>query len=143
MKEEIHSKLKDLKKYAKLLESYQKYGKKELKKDLTLRGAVERYLQTALECILDIGQMIIAIKGFRKPEKYKEVILILGEEGILPKDFAKKFAPAAGFRNVLVHKYAEVDLDKLYKHLQEDLEDFDFFAKCIAEFAKKLDNPHL
>ncbi|HPQ05458.1 MAG TPA: DUF86 domain-containing protein [Methanothermobacter sp.] len=32
-----------------------------------------------------------------------EVIEILGEIGILPRDFADKFAPAAGFRNILVH----------------------------------------
>lgn len=137
MKREIHSKLKDLEKFTNILKDYQKCSKKELEKDLTLKGAVERYLQVALECVLDIGQMIIAIKRFRKPEKYREVIEILGEEGILSKKFAKKFAPAAGFRNILVHKYAEVDLDKLYEHLQS-IEDFDTFAKHIAKFIKKI-----
>ena len=93
-------------------------------------------MQVALECVIEISEMIIAERGFRKPERYRDAILILGENGILPKSFAKKFAPAAGLRNVLVHHYAEVDLDKFYNHLQKDLKDFDTFARHIASFLK-------
>jgi len=136
VREEIYSKLEDLKKYVQFLRSYQSHRKEELRENYTLRGAVERYLQLALECTLDIGEMIISIKGFTKPERYREVIEILGEEGILPKEFAERFAPSMGFRNILVHKYAEVDLDELYRHLQDDLEDFNTFAKCVAKYVE-------
>ena len=136
MREEIYSKLEDLKKYVQFLRSYQSHRKEELRENYTLRGAVERYLQLALECTLDIGEMIISNEGFRKPERYREVIEILGEEGILPKEFAERFAPSMGFRNILVHRYAEVDLAELYRHLQDDLEDFNTFAKCAANYVK-------
>jgi len=136
VREEIYSKLEDLKKYVQFLRSYQSHRKEELRENYTLRGAVERYLQLALECTLDIGEMIISKEGFRKPETYREVIEILGEEGILPREFAKRFAPSMGFRNILVHRYAEVDLDELYQHLQDDLEDFNTFAKCVAKYVK-------
>ena len=106
---------------------------------MKLRGAIERYFQIALECVIEISEMIIAEKGFRKPEKYREAIFILGDNGILPKNFSKRFAPAAGFRNVLVHRYAEVNLNKLYRHLQEDLKDFDAFARHIVRYLKKSD----
>ncbi|KPV62649.1 MAG: hypothetical protein AOA65_1698 [Candidatus Bathyarchaeota archaeon BA1] len=141
-KERILLKLRNMKKYVDFLKSQRKVNEEKLKKDYLLKSAIERNFHIALESVFDIGEMIISIKEFRKPEDYKEVIEILGEEGILPKEFAERFAPAAGFRNILVHRYAEVKLSQLYRHLQEDLEDFDFFAKCIAEFAKKLDNPY-
>jgi len=91
MKDEIVSRLDKLKEYTDLLKGYQKYSLEQLKKDFTLRGAVERYLELALECVIDIGEMIISAEGLRKPEKYREVIEILGEKNIIPKHFAEKF----------------------------------------------------
>jgi len=72
-----------------------------LKKDITLRGAVKRYLEVSLESCLDIGEMIISKGENQKPTG--EVIEILEEIGVLPTDFADKFAPAASSRNILVH----------------------------------------
>lgn len=109
----------------------------QLKKDFTLRGAVERYLELALECVIDIGEMIISAEGLRKPEKYREVIEILGERNIIPKDFAERFAPSAGFRNVLVHMYMRIDINKIFFFLQNNLKDFDVFAKYVAGYLKK------
>lgn len=138
-REKLLLKLRNMKKYVDFLKSRRNITKEKLRKDYTLRSAIERNFHMALESVFDIGEMIISIQELRKPEDYKDIIEILGEEGILPQRFAEKFAPAAGFRNILVHRYAEVKLNELYRHLMEDLEDFDFFAKCIAEFVEKLD----
>jgi len=137
MKNEISSKLERLREYLKILRSYQSHSLKDLKNDITLRGAVERYLEISLESCLDIGEMIISKEKARKPETYREVIEILGEIGVLPEDFVDKFAPAAGFRNILVHMYAEIDIEKVYKYLQNNLDDINNFAKFIAEYLKK------
>jgi uncharacterized protein YutE (UPF0331/DUF86 family) len=137
VREEVYSKLEDLKRYVQFLKGYQSHAKEELRENHTLRGAVERYLHLALECTLDIGEMIISKEGWRKPESYREVIEILGEENILPREFAERFAPAMGFRNILVHRYAEIDLNELYEHLQNDLQDFSTFAKYIARYLER------
>jgi len=55
MKNEILSKLERLQEYVRILNSYRKYSIQEIKKDFTLKGAVERYLEVSLECVLDIG----------------------------------------------------------------------------------------
>lgn len=137
MKSEILTKLEMLADYLKLLREYQKRSFEEVKEDPTLRGAVERYLSLALECVFDVGEMIISLKGLRKPESYREVIEILGEGKILSKKFVEKFAPAGGFRNVLVHGYAKVDVKKVYKFLQENLTDFEDFAKQVARYLER------
>ena len=134
MKNEILSKLERLQEYVRILNSYRKYSIQEIKKDFTLKGAVERYLEVSLECVLDIGEMVISKEGFRKPETYREVIEILGEKGILPEEFAKRFAEVAKFRNILVHMYAEVDVEMVYEILQNNLGDFGEFAKHIARY---------
>ena len=134
MKDEILTKLEMLKGYVEILRRYRGRTLEEVKANSTLRGAIERYLQVALECTFDVGEMIISLDGFRKPGTYREVIEVLGEKDILSGEFVERFAPAAGFRNILVHVYAEVNVEKVHKFLQENLEDFDDFAKQIAKY---------
>ena len=99
-----------------------------------LRSAIERNFQLAIESAIDIGEMIISKEGFERPSDYRSVILVLGNHEILPKEFAEEFSFAAGFRNILVHMYEEVDLDILHSFLTEKLGDFDKFARYIAEY---------
>jgi len=110
----------------------------DLESNYEKRSAVERNFQLAVECAIDIGEIIISKEGFERPEDYRSVFRILGRHEIIPKEFAEKFAFAAGFRNILVHIYEEVDLDILRKLLAENLKDFDTFAFYAAEYAAKL-----
>jgi uncharacterized protein YutE (UPF0331/DUF86 family) len=59
---------------------------------------------------------------------YASAIDELGALGILPREFADRFRPMAGFRNVLVHGYLEVDVARLHDILNERLGDFVEFA---------------
>ena len=107
-----------------------------LKKDKIFRGAVERYFQLAVECVIDIGEILISNLKLRKPEDTRDVIDILGEKKIIPDEFADKFGPITGFRNILVHNYVKIDLELIYKFLTENLKDFDLFAKYITQYLK-------
>ncbi|NQT06947.1 MAG: DUF86 domain-containing protein [Candidatus Omnitrophica bacterium] len=130
----INPKLGKLQEYVGYLKEYREEPIKRLKTDHTLQGAVLRYLQLAIECVLDIGEILISALRLSKPQEAREVIKILAENGIIPTAFAERFAPIANFRNILVHEYAEIDLDKVYNHLQKDLEDFDFYAKKVSQY---------
>ncbi|MBI3333108.1 MAG: DUF86 domain-containing protein [Candidatus Omnitrophica bacterium] len=72
-------------------------------------------------------------------EDYVDVIDRLGERRILPKDFARQIRKMAGFRNLLVHEYAEVNLATVHDVLQNRLGDFEKFARHIQKYlaAKK------
>ncbi|MCD6092671.1 MAG: DUF86 domain-containing protein [Candidatus Aenigmarchaeota archaeon] len=134
-KEKISRKMRAMKKYVDFLKSYKGVSEKDLKYEYTLKCAIERNFQLALEAVLEIGEIIISVENFERPEDYKSIILILGKNKIIPAEFAKRFAPSAGFRNILVHMYEEVDIKKLIKHLKK-LNDFDLFAKYIAQYLK-------
>lgn len=133
----ISPKLEKLQRYISYLNDYKKHPLEDLKKDHTLCGAVLHYLQLAIESSLDVGEMIISSLNLRKPEEARQVIIILAEEGILPKEFGSRFASVSGLRNILVHEYAEIDLERIYNYLQENLSDFDLFAREIARFIKE------
>jgi len=99
-----------------------------------VQGSVERYFQLAIECMIDVGEILIANLRLRKPEDSRDVIDILGENKIFPDKFALHLGPITGFRNLLAHDYLEIDREKVYDHLQNDLQDFDKFSKHIAKF---------
>lgn len=100
-------------------------------------GLAERYLQLAIQAILDIGNHLISRLRLRKPERFQDIFIILGEHGIIPPSFAKNIAKMAGFRNILVHAYLDLDLDIVYNILQMIVEDLEHFAKYIVEFIEK------
>jgi predicted nucleotidyltransferase len=62
--------------------------------------AVERNLEVAAQCCIDICNRTIAVEGASKPQDYYDAIRRQGELGVLPPDFARELAPLAGFRNV-------------------------------------------
>ena len=65
---------------------------------------------------------------------YTDVIVRLGTAGILPKPFSETIRQMAGFRNVLVHEYTEIDLKEVYRVLQENLSDFETFGKYVEVY---------
>ena len=90
----------------------------EFLQDAYLRDIVERNLEIAIQCCIDIANRLISLEQAPKPRDSYESILRLGELGVLPVAFARKLAPMAGFRNILAHEYLAIDWDLVYEHLQ-------------------------
>jgi len=133
----INAKLEKLEEFKGYLRDYQKHTLEEIRSNHTLYGALLHFLQLTIECMMDIGEIIISESKLRKPQEGKEIFMILAENKILPLDCANKVASLPNLCNLIVHEYAEVDLKKVYAHLQNDLGDCDFYAKCITEFLEK------
>ena len=102
----------------------------EFDEDVYLRDIVERNLQVAAQCCIDISHRIISLENALRPTDYYGTILSMGKLGVLPADFARRLAPIAGLRNVLVHDYVRLDWDKIYQSLQQ-LDDLELFADLI------------
>ena len=50
---------------------------------------------------------------------------------MLPAQFGERFREVAGFRNVLVHGYLDVDLDLVATLLAGSLDNFEEFARHV------------
>lgn len=97
----------------------------------------EHHLRRSLEGLFDIGRHIMAKKGLGHPKDYRSIITILGQQGIIPADFAGRIAGMAGYRNRLVHGYAEVSAAEMYQLLRTRLEDFNTFSRHILEYLRR------
>lgn len=96
--------------------------------------AAKHSLQEAIEACLDIGSHIIAEKGFRRPEDYKEIFKVLEEEEIIDHVLSEKLQEMAQFRNLLVHRYGKIDIKRVYIVMSDDLKDIKEFAKNILKY---------
>ena len=101
--------------------------------DAERRWAVERGLQLCAQNALDIASHISSAVGL-DPGNYGSSIDCLVEAGVLPRSFGEQFRGIAGFRNVLVHGYLEIDLDLLAMMLSERLDDFEEFASHVEHW---------
>lgn len=112
------------------LEPLKAKSKVEFEADPYLRDIAERNLEVAAQCVLDISHRLISLTGAQKPRDYYEAISRLGELGVLAPEFAAHLAPLAGFRNILVHEYLQVDWDEVYKNLQQ-IDDLARFGEAV------------
>ena len=136
-KEVINKKLQELERYIRELEGLKIFSLEEMKISLQKSWSIEHGLQLAIQLVIDIGNHILAAVGENRIEEYVDIIDRLGERKIIPFDFAKNIRDMAGFRNILVHEYIEVDLKQVYQVLQNRLADFGEFIKYIRDYLKK------
>lgn len=135
-KERVLSKLDELDGYLKeileiLPKNFKAYRKVQIKR------SIERLLQLSVECTLDICQLLIAGLRLGLPADETDLFLKLGSKRILSSSMVSILKSMKGFRNILVHDYAEVDDELVYEMASKRLGDFQRFKKEILKFLKK------
>lgn len=94
---------------------------------------MERGLQLCVQNVLGVATHLIASAG-RDAADYASAIDELGALGVLPAEFARRLRAIAGFRNILVHGYLEVDVARLNRILRDQLDDFVDFARHVERY---------
>jgi len=103
-----------------------------LETDVRERRFVERTLQVAIQAALDVASHIVSDRRLGEPATNRELFLLLERDGWIASELRGKLADMAGFRNVLVHGYDDVDLVVVRDVLTNHLDDLARFAACIT-----------
>ncbi|MFW5877219.1 MAG: type VII toxin-antitoxin system HepT family RNase toxin [Myxococcota bacterium] len=119
--------------YVERLERYRAVDRDRFVADADTHHLAERYLHLAVESALDIANHIIADQGFEAPETYRDAFAILGKHHMIPGDLARRLQAWAGFRNVLVHAYLDIDHGLAWDAVAHDLEDLRRLAAIAAK----------
>jgi uncharacterized protein YutE (UPF0331/DUF86 family) len=62
------------------------------------------------------------------------IFSLLAKHKALPAPLAKRLTAMAGFRNILVHEYLEIDRHRVYRALKDQVGDFEKFIKAVSKF---------
>ena len=131
----IFSKLDDMARYVKELREMLP-EKDEYLQDLIRRRACERTVESAIESLIDVSAMIVSIEQLGLPADEASIFDMLVKKTILSKELAEKLKNMKGFRNILGHRYGDVDDELVYDYLTTCLNDFDKFEKEIKTYMK-------
>ncbi|HET9955204.1 MAG TPA: DUF86 domain-containing protein [Polyangiaceae bacterium] len=96
--------------------------------DVKERRFIEHTLQLAIQACLDAASHVVSDHRLGEPSTTRELFTLLARAGRLSQELAQKLSAAAGFRNILVHGYAEVDSRVTRDVLENHLGDLLAFA---------------
>ena len=99
--------------------------------------AAKQALLESIEACIDISNYIISTQGFRRPMDYKDIFLIMGEQDILDKTLSRKMQEMAKFRNVLVHRYINIENERLFQLMENETSDFKEFIRQILDYLNR------
>jgi uncharacterized protein YutE (UPF0331/DUF86 family) len=88
-------------------------------------------LQMAIQNCIDIAAHIISDRGLGVPGSNNEMFYMLEENRIINRAVAEKMVRAIGFRNLIAHEYARMDLERVFQIARQDINDLKAFIKTI------------
>lgn len=120
----VRRKLTELSEYVRQVSEYRDVTVQQYRADWKTQRIVERTLQMAIEACVDIASHMVADRGLRAPATYADTFEILVQSGLLSPDLGEAMVKMTGFRNVIVHDYAGIDVEVVIRVLRERLDDF-------------------
>ena len=99
--------------------------------DLLQRRFAEHTLQLAIQAALDVASHIVSDARLGEPKTNAQLFGALANAGMIPRELEPELAKMAGFRNVLVHAYVEVDVAMLAQVVRERLGDLLAFVQAV------------
>lgn len=100
--------------------------------ELWLDG-VKYLFVTTIEACVDVAQHITSAENFGAPDTNAAAIRLLGSHAVVDVALADRVALAVGFRNVLVHQYAQVD-DGIVLASSARLVEFEDFVTQVSSW---------
>ena len=76
-----------------------------------IRNATERLIQVIVDLAVDINAHVASTVIGRAPGTGRESFDLMVEAGVITHRLADQLKPAVGLRNVLVHLYADIDME--------------------------------
>jgi len=130
----VDARIAKIREYVALLRKiYRQNEEKALLKNPLVYGNAERYLQLAIQCVLDISNHIVADLRLNLPADNRELFEMLAAHKVMSKSLSARLTSMAGFRNILVHEYLEIDRKRVFGALKNDLGDFEKFIRAVSK----------
>ena len=139
MKERINDKINQIELFLEELFPMVPETFEDYKQDLGSKAACERYFEKIIEACVDLAFLIIRENKFKMPEDDESSFIILFQNNIISEELSKKLRDAKSMRNIIVHEYGEIDDEKVFNSIKEELEnDVNEFIDNMREIINKV-----
>jgi uncharacterized protein YutE (UPF0331/DUF86 family) len=97
----------------------------------TQDAAVQRWLQLAVQCCIDLGDSLLGRMGQPEPPRSRDVFPALVRIGAIDGKLARPLENLTDYRNALAHAYVDLSPAETWRRVREGL-------PAIAEFAQRI-----
>lgn len=129
----VRSRLATLTEMLSILKRHQKLSLKAYLEDRERQLVIEHALLVGIQSILDLATHVLADSDVRDISDYRDALLKLARIKVLPSHFSEQIADMAGFRNLLIHEYQEINPQKVHQFLTQRLTDFEEFIRYLRD----------
>jgi len=90
-------------------------------------------LMQAIQGCVDMAAHIVSDEGYGMAGSMNEFFYLLRGRNIISVDLQEKLISAVGFRNLVVHEYAKLDLNQVYFIATHGIKDLEEFVSIIVK----------
>ena len=101
-------------------------------RDRTAREVVILNLFVALQETVALATHWLSDAGLDVPGSYREIFVDLAARGMIPRELAERLAAAAGFRNLVAHRYGVLDPRRVHAMAASDLSDLLELCRLVS-----------
>lgn len=135
-KEKILSKIDELNGYLEELDKIKPSEYEEYKGSIEKKRSCERLFQISIEAVIDACNILLSNLKLGIPPDEDAIFEKLYGKKIISEGMRNILKNMKGFRNILVHKYGDVNDELAFENLSK-LEDFVKFKEEILAFINK------
>ena len=103
----------------------------DIKNDKVDEWGLRYGLFESIQIIIDLACSIVSEKNLGIPKNYSDCISLLNKNNYLDQGLSSRILSMIGLRNLLVHEYGIIDVEKLYEYL-DHLQDIKDFANAVS-----------
>ena len=98
----------------------------------------ERILELIVQAAVDINEHILTRIQQIESVTNRESFLQAEQSGIITHELAEELSKSAGLRNILAHRYLEIDYVKLFDAIKSALIYYPIYIQQISEYINRL-----
>ncbi len=91
-------------------------------------------LERATQACIDLAHLVIARNGFMLPSSYRQSFQILRTNQVISPEVTERMQKMAGFRNIAIHDYRQLDPAILKSILAGNLGDLEDFCREVLKY---------
>jgi uncharacterized protein YutE (UPF0331/DUF86 family) len=126
----VEARLRELSRRLRRIESKKPASARALAADEDLQDILARNLEISIQACIDVAAHVCGTHG-AVPSTSGEAFDLLAKKGLLERRLARRLRRAVGFRNVLVHEYADVDWKIVMRVVKRETRDLAAFGRAM------------
>lgn len=133
----IFQKIKEIEENLDLIRHHVPEEMEDFKALRLVKDGIYKRLEFSVQNLVDIFSMIYSELQLGIPSDLDDIFIGLKKQNVFSKEIIGLVEEMKGLRNILIHRYAEIDDDIVFELLAEHLDDFDKVIAAIEQYVQK------